>query len=148
MHGQTAIDERLLDSFGHAFLSDRTVFSLLDLHRSLGAGVFTDGRLDLDACVLSPLLRKVGPDHVAFVHTAYQELLAARYLAEGEHRGTAADLPGGAFLTEQVRAFLAGLAVAPVTEDCMLPAGTYLVGPAERLLLRRVPRPYASTVTQ
>ncbi|MFE2022222.1 SUMF1/EgtB/PvdO family nonheme iron enzyme [Streptomyces sp. NPDC059499] len=138
-HGR-ADDEHLLVSLGHAFLTDRTVFSLLDLHRSLGAGMFTDGQLDFDACVLSPVLRKVGPDHVAFAHTAYQELLAARYLAEDEHRDTAADVPGGAFLTEQVRAFLAGLATTSVSDDCVLPAGSYLVGPAERLLLRRVPR--------
>ncbi|MEU1212934.1 SUMF1/EgtB/PvdO family nonheme iron enzyme [Streptomyces sp. NPDC005790] len=139
-HGRAVIDERRLVSLGHAFLTDRTVFSLLDLHRLLGAGAFTDGQLDFDSCVLSPLLRGAGPDQVAFVHTAYQELLAARYLAEDEYRNTAADVPGGAFLTEQVRAFLAGLATTSMTDDCVLPSGTYLVGPAERLLLRRVPR--------
>ncbi|WP_261988659.1 formylglycine-generating enzyme family protein [Streptomyces sp. wa22] len=127
-------------SFGHAFLTDQTVFSLLDLHRALGMSAFTGGRLAFDACVFLPLLRQAGSDQVAFVHTAYQALLAARYLAEAEHRDTAADVPGGAFITEQVRAFLAGLPGSPATDDCVLPAGTYLVGPAERLLLRRVPR--------
>ncbi|MGW3655260.1 formylglycine-generating enzyme family protein [Streptomyces sp. NPDC005151] len=126
--------------FGQAFLADQTVFSVLELHRSLGAAAFTDGRLEFDACVLSPLLRPAGPDHVAFVHSAYQELLAARYLTEARNRDTAAQRPGGTFLTEQVRAFLAGLPSNSATDDCVLPAGTYLVGPAERLLLRRVPR--------
>jgi formylglycine-generating enzyme required for sulfatase activity/HEPN domain-containing protein len=139
--GRPDLEQRLPTAFGQAFLTDRTVFSFLDLHRLLGADAFTDGSLGLDACVLAPLLRPAGPDHVAFVHTAYQELLAARHLAEAIHRDTAADIPGGAFLTEQVRAFLAGTPGSPETDDCLLPAGTYLVGPAERLLMRRLPRP-------
>ncbi|MFE7773518.1 SUMF1/EgtB/PvdO family nonheme iron enzyme [Streptomyces sp. NPDC057445] len=137
--GPVDIERRLPAAFGQAFLADRTVFSLLDLHRELGSDAFTDGRLEFDACVLFPLLRLAGPDRVAFVHTAYQELLAARYLAEPGNRDRAAETAGGAFLTEQVRAFLAGVPSAPATDDCVLPAGTYLVGPAERLLLRRVP---------
>ncbi|ARP72344.1 sulfatase-modifying factor protein [Streptomyces pluripotens] len=139
--GKPDLEQRLPAAFGHAFLTDRTVFSLLDIHRQVGADAFKDGRLDLDACALAPLLRPAGADHVAFVHTAYQELLAARFLAEPENRNQAADLPGGAFLTEQVRAFLAGMPRAPETDDCVLPAGAYLVGPAERLLIRRVERP-------
>ncbi|MEU9363533.1 SUMF1/EgtB/PvdO family nonheme iron enzyme [Streptomyces avermitilis] len=139
--GRPDLEQRLPTAFGHAFLTDRTVFSFLDLHRLLGADAFTDGSLGLDTCVLAPLLRPAGPDHVAFVHTAYQELLAARHLSESLHRDAAADIPGGAFLTEQVRAFLAGMPSHPETDDCVLPAGTYLVGPAERLLMRRVPRP-------
>ncbi|NUK51977.1 SUMF1/EgtB/PvdO family nonheme iron enzyme [Streptomyces lunaelactis] len=139
--GSADIEQRLPAAFGQAFLADRTVFSLLDLHRALGSDAFTDSRLEVDACVLAPLLRPAGPDRVAFVHTAYQELLAARYLAEPGSRDWAAETAGGAFLTEQVRAFLAGLPRAPGTEDCVLPVGTYLVGPAERLLLRRIPRP-------
>lgn len=139
--GRPDLEQRLPTAFGHAFLTDRTIFSFLDLHRLLGADAFTDGSLSLDACVLAPLLRPAGPDHVAFVHTAYQELLAARHLAEPRHRDAAADIPGGAFLTEQVRAFLAGLPGSSEMDDCVLPAGTYLVGPAERLLMRRIPRP-------
>ncbi|WP_405888526.1 SUMF1/EgtB/PvdO family nonheme iron enzyme [Streptomyces sp. NBC_01136] len=139
--GRPDLEQRLPTAFGQAFLTDRTVFSFLDLHRLLGPDAFTDGSPGLDACVLSPLLRPAGPDHVAFVHTAYQELLAARHLTEAIHRDKAADIPGGAFLTEQVRAFLAGTPGGPETDDCVLPAGTYLVGPAERLLMRRVPRP-------
>ncbi|MFE4718603.1 SUMF1/EgtB/PvdO family nonheme iron enzyme [Streptomyces sp. NPDC056728] len=139
--GQPDLEQRLPAAFGRAFLTDRTVFSLLDIHRQLGANAFTNGRLDLGACVLAPLLRPAGPDHVAFVHTAYQELLAARCLAEPAERDLAADLPGGAFVTEQVRAFLAGMPGSPETNDCVLPSGAYLVGPAERLLIRRVERP-------
>ncbi|WP_233273821.1 SUMF1/EgtB/PvdO family nonheme iron enzyme [Streptomyces broussonetiae] len=151
--GKPYLEGRLPAAFGHAFLTDRTVFSLLDIHRQLGADAFKDGRLDIDASVLAPLLRPAGPDHVAFVHTAYQELLAARFLAEPENRTLAADLPSGAFLTEQVRAFLAGMPSNPETDDCVLPAGAYLVGPAERLLIRRVERPvrfdrHAATVAR
>ena len=67
-------------SLRQAFLGDQSVFSLLDLHRMLGAGAFTDGRLDFDSCLLAPLLRSAGPEPVTFVHTAYLELLAARFL--------------------------------------------------------------------
>ncbi|MFI1024281.1 SUMF1/EgtB/PvdO family nonheme iron enzyme [Streptomyces olivaceus] len=144
--GHPELEQRLPAALGRAFLTDRTVFSLLDLHRELGADAFTDGRLDPASCVLAPLLRPVGPDHVAFAHTAYQELLAARYLADPTHREAAAELPGGAFLTEQVRAFLAeGSTDADgsgnaVSDDCVLPAGAYLVGPTERLQVRSVKR--------
>lgn len=138
MRGRTDLEQRLAAAFGHAFLTDRTVFSLLDIHRQLGPRAFEDERLDLDSCVIGPLLRPVGNDHFAFVHTAYQELLAARFLTDPRNRDLAADLPGGAFLTEQVRAFLAGIPGDLEREDCVLPAGAYLVGPAERLLMRRV----------
>ncbi|MGH3313533.1 MAG: SUMF1/EgtB/PvdO family nonheme iron enzyme [Streptomyces sp.] len=141
--GQARIAERLPDVFGSAFLSDRSVFSLLDLHRELGPEAFAGHKLDLAACALAPLLRPVGPDAAAFAHTAYQELLAARYLSTPEGREAAADISGGAFLTEQVRAFLAPRqnTAAALSDDCVLPAGVHLVGPAERLLLRRVRRP-------
>ncbi|MDQ0787189.1 SUMF1/EgtB/PvdO family nonheme iron enzyme [Streptomyces sp. B3I8] len=147
--GLPELEQRLPATLGRAFLADRTVFSLLDLHRELGTDAFTEGRLDPATCVLGPLLRPAGPDHVAFVHSAYQELLAARYLADPAHLAAAANLPDGAFLTEQVRAFLANPSGAggdgeygsPVREDCVLPTGAYLVGPAERLLIRRIERP-------
>lgn len=139
--GRPDLEARLPAAFGHAFLSDQTVFSLLDLVRRLGAEAFADGRLDLDACVLGPLLRPAGPDHVALAHSAYQELLAARYLTDPSHQDEAAGFPGGVFLTEQVRAFLAGMPSRLRTDDCVLPSGAYLVGPAERLLIRRVRHP-------
>ncbi|BDH03612.1 SUMF1/EgtB/PvdO family nonheme iron enzyme [Streptomyces seoulensis] len=141
-HERPELEQRLPAAFGQAFLTDRTVFSVLDLHGALGADAFTNRRLNPAACVLAPLLRPAGTDRVAFVHTAYQELLAARYLTDPANLGAAADLPGGAFLTEQVRAFLASLSGGrKVRDDCVLPAGAYLVGPAERLLIRRVERP-------
>jgi formylglycine-generating enzyme required for sulfatase activity len=154
--GCPELEERLPVTLGRAFLTERTVFSLLDLHRELGAGAFTGGCIDPVSSVLASLLRPAGPDHVAFAHTAYQELLAARYLADPAHREAMADLPGGAFVTEQVRAFLSGLSALPgpsensgigeggpeaVRDDCLLPAGAYLVGPSSRLLIRRVERP-------
>ncbi|MPY50418.1 SUMF1/EgtB/PvdO family nonheme iron enzyme [Streptomyces acidicola] len=140
-HGQPDLERKLPTVFGQAFLTDRRVFSLLDLFRHLGADAFTGRCPDLDARGLAPLLRPAGPDHVAFVHTAYQELLAARHLADPGARNAAADIPGGAFITEQVRAFLADMPGTPEADDCVLPAGAFLVGPAERLLIRRVQRP-------
>ncbi|MFK4149461.1 SUMF1/EgtB/PvdO family nonheme iron enzyme [Streptomyces sp. NPDC004065] len=135
--GRPELEQRLPAAFGRPFLADRAVFSLLDLHRALGADAFTGGRLDLAAFVLAPLMRPAGADRVAFVHTAYQELLAARYLSDPAHMEAVADLPGGAFLAGLSRA---GDGVEP-RDDCVLPAGAYLVGPAERLLIRRVERP-------
>lgn len=143
--GRAGLEDQLPGFFGRAFLVDQTVFSVLDLHRHLGSEAFFDGRLELGACVLAPLLRSAGKDHTALAHSAYQELLAARYLAAPSGREDAADLPDGAFVTEQVRSFLADNAAAGAStgerDDCVLPAGVYLVGPAERLLLRRVHRP-------
>lgn len=142
--GVPELEERLPATLGQAFLAEQTVFSVLDLHRLLGPTAFRGGRLDVDACVLASLFRPAGAEHVAFAHSAYQELLAARCLADPAHRRTAAGLSREAFVTEQVRAFLASMpaaAAASGNEDCVLPAGTYLVGPAERLLLRTVESP-------
>lgn len=139
--GRPEIERQLPATLGRAFLADRTVFSLLDLHRMLGSDAFAQGRLEADSCVLATLLRPAGPEQVAFVHSAYQELLAARYLATPEGRAAAAELPGGPFLTEQVRSFLVHIETPATADDCVLPADTYLVGPAERLLLRPVHTP-------
>ncbi|MEW1722332.1 SUMF1/EgtB/PvdO family nonheme iron enzyme [Streptomyces sp. NPDC093109] len=145
--GRTITEESLAETFGRGFLADRTTFSVLDLQRRLGSEAFRDGRLDLADCVIAPLLRPAGPDRAAFAHTAYQELLAARYLATPKGREAAADMAGGPFITEQVRAFLARVPTSaaptatPPADDCVLPAGVHLVGPAERLLLRRVRHP-------
>jgi formylglycine-generating enzyme required for sulfatase activity len=151
--GQTTIEDRLAETLGRDFLADRATFSVLDLHRYLGSGAFTDGHLDLNASVLAPLLRPAGPDRAAFAHTAYQELLAARHLSTPRGLEEAAEMPGGAFITEQVRAFLAHIPMDTSTDDCVVPAGIYLVGPSERLLLRRVRRSvrfdrHAVTVTR
>ncbi|GAA0452417.1 SUMF1/EgtB/PvdO family nonheme iron enzyme [Streptomyces olivaceiscleroticus] len=139
--GRSDLERRLPGVFGQAFVAGRTVFSLLDLLRELGADAFVDGHVNLETCVLAPMLRRAKADRVAFVHSAYQELLAARYLADPANRNASADIAGGAFLTEQVRAFLAEIADSAQTDDCVLPAGAYLVGPAERLLIRRVENP-------
>ncbi|SFC36055.1 NACHT domain-containing protein [Streptomyces aidingensis] len=118
------LEAALPGTLGRAFLEGRTVFSLLDLVRMLGPQAFTGGRPELETCALAPVLRPDGPDRVAFAHTAFQELLAARFLATAAGREIAAALPGGAFLTEQVRAFLAGLPQArEESDDCVLPAG-------------------------
>ncbi|MDQ1024807.1 formylglycine-generating enzyme required for sulfatase activity [Streptomyces umbrinus] len=139
--GQPDLEQRLPAAFGHAFLTDRTVFSPSTYTGSWGpAPSPTDASISTrvsSLCCCGP----PGPITSPFVHTAYQELLAAKFLAESANRDLAAGLPGGAFLTEQVRAFLAGMPGSPETDDCVLSAGAYLVGPAERLLSRRVERP-------
>lgn len=143
--GLTHLASALADTCGRAFVADRTVFSLLELHNALGPQAFDGGQVTSDAFRLAPLFRPAGTQSLAFLHSAYQELLAARYLSTPDGREQAADLPNGAYVTEQVRAFLAAHPTdtthpAP-TDDCVLHPGVYLVGPAERLLLRRVHRP-------
>ncbi|WP_431774807.1 SUMF1/EgtB/PvdO family nonheme iron enzyme [Streptomyces cucumeris] len=141
------VEPLLTEHFGRAFLLGKTVFSVLDIYRALGPEVFTGGRLALDDFVLAPLFRPAGRDELAFTHSAYQELLAARYLAQNP-----TEPPEGAYLTEQVRAFRSRMP-SRRSDDCVLHAGTYLVGPAERLLLRPVHRSvqfdrYAVTVSR
>ncbi|TDC21842.1 NACHT domain-containing protein [Streptomyces sp. 8K308] len=143
--GLPHLAEALTTTGGRAFVENRAVFPLLDLHNALSPQVFRDGRITPDAFRLAPLFRVAGDETaLAFRHSAYQELLATHYLATPTGLEQAADLPDGAYLTEQVRAFLAdptsGAHPSP-SDDCVLPAGVYLVGPAERLLLRRVTRP-------
>ncbi|MGW5443381.1 NACHT domain-containing protein [Streptomyces asiaticus] len=135
----------LVDTCGRAFLEDRTVFPLLELHNALGPQAFDGGRITPEDFCPNPLFRPAGPQALAFIHSAYQELLAARYLSTPDAREQAAELPGAPYLTEQVRAFLAAHPTANAhpapAEDCVLHPGVYLVGPAERLLLRRVHYP-------
>ncbi|MCQ8829460.1 SUMF1/EgtB/PvdO family nonheme iron enzyme [Streptomyces malaysiensis] len=135
----------LVDTCGRAFLEDRTVFPLLELHNALGPQAFDGGRITPEDFRLIPLFRPAGPQALAFIHSAHQELLAARYLSTPDGREQAAELPGAPYLTEQVRAFLAAHPTANAhpapAEDCVLHPGVYLVGPAERLLLRRVHHP-------
>jgi len=135
----------LADACGRAFLEDRTVFPLLELHNALGPEAFDGGLITPEAFRLAPLFRPADDQALAFIHSAYQELLAARYLSTPGGREQAMDLPGAPYLTEQVRAFLAAHPTntsppAPA-EDCVLRPGVYLVGPAERLLLRRIQQP-------
>ncbi|MGP3949594.1 SUMF1/EgtB/PvdO family nonheme iron enzyme [Streptomyces sp. 7N604] len=140
--GLAHVAESLAHLAGRAFTAGRTVFPLLELHNVLGPEIFRDGRIDTAALRLAALFRPVGTDAVAFLHSAYQELLTAHYLAPASNREQAAALPGGVHLTEQVRAFLSHHSTGtPASDDCVLPVGVYLVGPPERLLLRRISRP-------
>ncbi|MFD4828763.1 SUMF1/EgtB/PvdO family nonheme iron enzyme [Streptomyces uncialis] len=141
--GLPELSARLAEFAGTAFTTNRTTFPLLEIHNALGPQVFGSGRITTRELLLAPLFRPVGTDAVAFRHSAYQELLTAHHLRTVEGREAAATVSGGARLTEQVRAFLSHLTPGgiPGAEDCVLPAGVYLVGPAERLLLRRIVRP-------
>lgn len=139
----------LVDYFGRAQLDRRTTFRLVDLFNSLGPGLFED-HVTYSDFKLRHLFRTDGTDRVAFVHSAYQELLAAEYLRSPAGRARA--LNGQPRLTEQVREFLhhRSLGDAPAG-DCVLPAGVYLVGPSHHLMLRQVSKPvlfdrYAVTV--
>lgn len=139
----------LVEYFGRAQLNRQATFALAELFNSLGASFFDD-RISYQAFKLRHLFRSDGGDRVAFVHSAYQELLAAEYLRSPEARARAAlEEPK---LTEQIRAFLYHRSRSgPSVDDCVLPSGTYLVGPSHHLMLRRVERPvlfdrYAVTV--
>ncbi|MEU6715022.1 SUMF1/EgtB/PvdO family nonheme iron enzyme [Nonomuraea sp. NPDC046802] len=130
----------VISYFGAAFLRGRTVFSFVDLVNELGIELFEDGRLSYDSFRLRPLFRVAGPSAVAFAHSAYQELLAAEHLRDPGSRE--AFLDAGPRLTEQVREFLYRRAEGSAsTDDCVLPAGVYLVGPSHHLMLKRVERP-------
>ncbi|RFU86604.1 NACHT domain-containing protein [Streptomyces triticagri] len=124
---------RVREGFGRAFLAGQTRFSLVDLYRMLGAEAFADGCLEPTALLLAPLLRPAGTECFALVHSAYQELFAARYLADLTEPSPVPE----PCLTDLVRAFRARLPQRP-SDDCVLTPGTHLVGPAERLLLRPV----------
>ncbi|MET8049527.1 SUMF1/EgtB/PvdO family nonheme iron enzyme [Streptosporangium sp. NPDC005286] len=125
--------------FGSAFLRGRTVFTFVDLVNDLGIELFDGGRLTYDAFRLRALFRLAGPSAVTFVHGAYQELLAAEFLRKPANRESALDV--NPRLTEQVREFLHRRSTLAFTDDRILPAGAYLVGPSHHLMLRRIERP-------
>ncbi|MCO5968925.1 SUMF1/EgtB/PvdO family nonheme iron enzyme [Actinoallomurus soli] len=136
---------QLVDYFGGAALQGRTTFTLIDVCNALGIGCFEGGRIAFEAFKLWPLFRPAGDERIAFTHSAYQELLAAEHLRR--------DRPAsGSTLSAQTRAFLHHRSRNDdTTDDCVLPAGTYLVGPSHHLMLRTVERPvrfdrYAVTV--
>ncbi|MEO3793818.1 SUMF1/EgtB/PvdO family nonheme iron enzyme [Nonomuraea sp. B10E15] len=129
----------LVSYFGAAFLHGRTVFSFVDLVNELGVKLFEGGRLTYDSFRLRPLFRLAGPSAVAFSHCAYQELLAAEHLRQPDARTTLLDTAPR--LTEQVRDFLSRRSIKVSADDCVLPAGAYLVGPSHHLMLRHVERP-------
>jgi hypothetical protein len=140
---------RLVEFFGAAQLKRQTTFTLVELYNALGAECF-DGQIAYSSFRLRHLFRPDGPDRVAFVHSAYQELLAAEYLRSPDARARAG--AGPVRLTEQIRAFLHHRSQGePMRDDCVLPAGTYLVGPSHHLMLRQIAAPvrfdrYAVTV--
>ena len=145
--------DRVVESFGLAFLRGVTTFTLVDLVNELGIAAFDGGHVSFAAFRLAPLFRPGdaagGQDAdgsagaaVAFRHAAYQELLAAEFLRTPHGRDAAMAAGARPRLTEQVREFLSrragGVAGA---DDCVVPAGVYLVGPSHHLMLRRVDRP-------
>ena len=147
--GLLGMFDQLVEFFGAAELDRHTTFTLVELCNALGTECF-EGRIAYSSFKLRHLFRSDGPDRVAFIHSSYQELLAAEYLRSPDARVRAA--AGPARLTEQIRAFLRIRSQeAPVRDDCILPTGTYLVGPSHNLMLRHVAVPvrfdrYAVTV--
>ena len=159
--GPVALSQ-LVEFFGLAFLRGVTVFTLVDLVNAFGITAFEGDQVDLERFCLAPLFRAAGSPGdldsagvggvAAFRHVSYQELLAAEFLRSAG--GGAAALAGGEAaladagrprLTEQIRQFLYGRSGHAATDDCVLPAGVYLVGPSHHLMLRRVSGPSGST---
>ncbi len=145
---ESAVEPALLPSavefFGSAFVRGTTTFTLVDLVNGLGAGAFDRARVDADNFRPRSLFRFADATGsvLAFRHTVYQELLAAEYLRTPEGRDTALAEAVRPRLTEQVREFLYRRSTpSPPADDCVVPAGAYLLGPSHHLLLRRVERP-------
>lgn len=148
-----ALLPRVVEVFGSAFLRGVTTFSLVDLVNELGIAVFEGGRVSLSGFRLMEIFRPAGPAGgrdatgadgaaVAFLHTAYQELLAAEFLRTTEGRAAAVTTASRPRLTEQVRQFLYRTGGgAARTDDCVLPVGVYVVGPGHHLMLRRIEQP-------
>ncbi|MEV7010512.1 SUMF1/EgtB/PvdO family nonheme iron enzyme [Streptosporangium sp. NPDC051022] len=138
----TEVLPSIISYFGAAFLQGRTTFTFVDLVNDLGISLFEGGRLTYDTFRLKEFFRPVESSGVAFLHSAYQEPLAAEHLRDP---GSGESIPKTApRLTEQVREFLyrGSRQVSRVpTDDCVLPSGTYLVGPSHHLMYRRVERP-------
>lgn len=127
---------------GRGQLANQAVYSAADLCNGLGSEAFAEGRVTTEAFLLSDFFRSAGPDLVALEHSVFGEYLAARYLRTAGGRSSAAEIEPEPLLTEQIRRFLVALGTEP--EDAptrVVPAGTYLVGPGHRLLLRTLDRP-------
>lgn len=126
---------RIVEYFGNAALRGQTTFTLIDVCNALGIESFEDGRLAFEAFKLGPLFRPADSERTSFRHSAYQELLAAEQL---RHDRKAA----GRLLSEQTRAFLHYRSRQDDgTDDGVLPAGTYVVGPSHHLMLRTIEKP-------
>jgi hypothetical protein len=148
-----ALVPRMVEFFGLAFLRGMTTFSLVDLVNGLGIEVFGDSRVSLAGFRLIELFRPAGAPGsldaagpgggaVAFRHAAYQELLAAEFLRTADGRAAVLAAPERARLTEQVRQFLYRRGDGGLSDDCVVPAGVYVVGPSHHLMLRRIERPF------
>lgn len=136
---------RIVEFFGLAQLRGTTTFSLTELVNELGISAFEGQRIEFSRFRLRPLFRPAdgaAGNIVAFQHAAYQELLAAELLRTADGREMAMSAVKRPRLTEQVREFLHHLAAADEgTDDCVIPAGAYLVGPSHHLMLRRLDHP-------
>ncbi|WP_069163428.1 SUMF1/EgtB/PvdO family nonheme iron enzyme [Nocardia altamirensis] len=125
---------RMVEFFGGAALRGQCGFSLTELWNALGAAAFRGGQLSVAALRLRPVLRQADENRVAFVHSAYQEHLAAQYLRATAARDSAMRV------TEQIRAFLAHGGVESAADRILRP-GLYLVGPSHQLMLRHIAAP-------
>ncbi len=141
---------QVVSYFGMAFLRGVTVFPLIELVNGFGMNVFDGGRADANSFRLKALFRIANPAGTALAprHAAYQELLAAEFLRSPEGRDAALAAAPRPRLTEEVREFLYHRSQtanpppkADRADDCVTPAGVYLVGPSHHLMLRRVTRP-------
>ena len=126
------------------------MFTLVELVNEFGISVFAGGRVEPASFRLRDLFRVADADGSALAlrHVVYQELLAAEYLRSPQGRDAALAAALHPRLTEEIREFLHLRSQAtslPGTtgpaDDCVVPAGVYLVGPGHHLLLRRVERP-------
>ena len=122
------------------------MFTLIDLVNELGIGAFTGGHVSQATFRLAELFRPADPagTAVALRHAAYQELLAAEYLRQPASRDTVLATIPRPRLTEETRASLyrrSHPAAPAASGDCVVPAGTYLVGPGHHLMLRRLDHP-------
>ena len=141
---------RVIRYFGLSFLQGVTVFTLVELVNEFGISVFAGGRVEPASFRLRDLFRVADADGSALAlrHVVYQELLAAEFLRSPQGRDAALAAALHPRLTEEIREFLHLRSQAtslPGTtgsaDDCVVPAGVYLVGPGHHLLLRRVERP-------
>jgi hypothetical protein len=138
---------QLDEILGGGHLAGHSVFSYADLCTRLGVEVFRGGHVEAGTFELAELFRAAGPGQVTLEHSVFGEYFAARYLRSESGRAAAASADTEPLVTEQVRRFLARLGpeVRLGTESAMpprvVPAGTYLVGPSHRLLLRTLDRP-------
>ena len=138
LHGGLTTLDRLAQFFGEALLRGQLAFRVTELIDEFGPD-FIDGALDVGKPALSHLLtRDPATASVRFVHRSFQEFLAALRLIDGLPEENPHLL-----VTEQTRQFLNALhPVDEVEPTGLVSAGTYLVGPSDRLRYHRVVRPF------